>query len=255
MSGLLLIHVSGCFNLSGAPLSSSQCDNHSITSEPSIRQHHCWCHASSWKFRKGIYFCSSFLRLKPENCNKSQKLFKEDTILVTSWGKPFKDFPFFFSDDWFAHSCSHFVWLDFFSPQLVHFIFRRTPPSCFSNPCSCFSCFFFFLDNVRQSSCKEEIKPAGRTGPQLSPSDFLDKLMGRTSGYDARIRPNFKGTVHAKTVDLQVICYLETTAAYTWVRWELNSWPLSWALYQWQHMKAGPVWCNACMLKAKQGTK
>uniref|UniRef100_A0A8C4EVT5 Glycine receptor, alpha 4a n=1 Tax=Dicentrarchus labrax TaxID=13489 RepID=A0A8C4EVT5_DICLA len=30
-------------------------------------------------------------------------------------------------------------------------------------------------------------------GPQLSPSDFLDKLMGRTSGYDARIRPNFKG--------------------------------------------------------------
>uniref|UniRef100_A0A672HWN0 Glycine receptor subunit alpha-4-like n=1 Tax=Salarias fasciatus TaxID=181472 RepID=A0A672HWN0_SALFA len=32
-----------------------------------------------------------------------------------------------------------------------------------------------------------------RAGPQLSPSDFLDKLMGRTSGYDARIRPNFKG--------------------------------------------------------------
>ncbi|XP_078459220.1 glycine receptor subunit alpha-2-like isoform X1 [Lampetra fluviatilis] len=27
---------------------------------------------------------------------------------------------------------------------------------------------------------------------QLSPSDFLDKLMGKTSGYDARIRPNFK---------------------------------------------------------------
>ncbi|KAJ8013117.1 hypothetical protein DPEC_G00049960 [Dallia pectoralis] len=27
----------------------------------------------------------------------------------------------------------------------------------------------------------------------LSPSDFLDSLMGRTSGYDARIRPNFKG--------------------------------------------------------------
>uniref|UniRef100_A0A4W6BTJ7 Glycine receptor, alpha 4a n=1 Tax=Lates calcarifer TaxID=8187 RepID=A0A4W6BTJ7_LATCA len=47
------------------------------------------------------------------------------------------------------------------------------------------------------SSCKEEIKPPSRAGPQLSPSDFLDKLMGRTSGYDARIRP-FKGTVHAK---------------------------------------------------------
>uniref|UniRef100_A0A8C3AJ91 Glycine receptor alpha 3 n=1 Tax=Cyclopterus lumpus TaxID=8103 RepID=A0A8C3AJ91_CYCLU len=27
----------------------------------------------------------------------------------------------------------------------------------------------------------------------MSPSDFMDKLMGRTSGYDARIRPNFKG--------------------------------------------------------------
>ncbi|XP_025901950.1 glycine receptor subunit alpha-3 isoform X1 [Nothoprocta perdicaria] len=27
----------------------------------------------------------------------------------------------------------------------------------------------------------------------MSPSDFLDKLMGRMSGYDARIRPNFKG--------------------------------------------------------------
>ncbi|CAN0349199.1 unnamed protein product [Lampetra fluviatilis] len=26
----------------------------------------------------------------------------------------------------------------------------------------------------------------------VSPSDFLDKLMGRSSGYDARIRPNFK---------------------------------------------------------------
>ncbi len=29
-----------------------------------------------------------------------------------------------------------------------------------------------------------------------SPSDFLDKLMGRTSGYDARIRPNFKGSTN-----------------------------------------------------------
>ncbi|KAG9349087.1 hypothetical protein JZ751_029407, partial [Albula glossodonta] len=43
-------------------------------------------------------------------------------------------------------------------------------------------------------SCKEEIKSPGRVAPKLmSPSDFLDKLMGRTSGYDARIRPNFKG--------------------------------------------------------------
>ncbi|NXI35235.1 GLRA4 protein, partial [Galbula dea] len=40
----------------------------------------------------------------------------------------------------------------------------------------------------------EEIKAASRSSSQpMSPSDFLDKLMGRTSGYDARIRPNFKG--------------------------------------------------------------
>ncbi|XP_077434864.1 glycine receptor, alpha 4a isoform X1 [Vanacampus margaritifer] len=53
--------------------------------------------------------------------------------------------------------------------------------------------FCFFQGGfIRLSSCKEEIKPPART-PQLSPSDFLDKLMGRTSGYDARIRPNFKG--------------------------------------------------------------
>uniref|UniRef100_UPI003AAEC82D glycine receptor, alpha 4a n=1 Tax=Centroberyx gerrardi TaxID=166262 RepID=UPI003AAEC82D len=54
--------------------------------------------------------------------------------------------------------------------------------------------FCFFQGGfIRLSSCKEEIKPPSRAGPQLSPSDFLDKLMGRTSGYDARIRPNFKG--------------------------------------------------------------
>nr|XP_057931992.1 glycine receptor, alpha 4a isoform X2 [Doryrhamphus excisus] len=53
--------------------------------------------------------------------------------------------------------------------------------------------FCFFQGGfIRLSSCKEEIKPPSRA-PQLSPSDFLDKLMGRTSGYDARIRPNFKG--------------------------------------------------------------
>ncbi|NXC17864.1 GLRA4 protein, partial [Corythaeola cristata] len=43
-------------------------------------------------------------------------------------------------------------------------------------------------------SGREEIKAASQSSPQpMSPSDFLDKLMGRTSGYDARIRPNFKG--------------------------------------------------------------
>ncbi|KAE8629878.1 hypothetical protein XENTR_v10000624 [Xenopus tropicalis] len=39
---------------------------------------------------------------------------------------------------------------------------------------------------------KETDSARSRPSP-MSPSDFLDKLMGRTSGYDARIRPNFKG--------------------------------------------------------------
>ncbi|XP_048088008.1 glycine receptor, alpha 4a isoform X1 [Alosa alosa] len=44
---------------------------------------------------------------------------------------------------------------------------------------------FLQMGLIRPGSSKSQ-KP-------LSPSDFLDKLMGRTSGYDARIRPNFKG--------------------------------------------------------------
>ncbi|XP_005484602.1 glycine receptor subunit alpha-4-like isoform X2 [Zonotrichia leucophrys gambelii] len=47
---------------------------------------------------------------------------------------------------------------------------------------------------LRLVSGREEIKAGSRGSAQpMSPSDFLDKLMGRTSGYDARIRPNFKG--------------------------------------------------------------
>ncbi|XP_056892919.1 glycine receptor subunit alpha-3 isoform X2 [Takifugu flavidus] len=41
--------------------------------------------------------------------------------------------------------------------------------------------------------CKELDNAARSRQVPMSPSDFLDKLMGRTSGYDARIRPNFKG--------------------------------------------------------------
>ncbi|XP_051242088.1 glycine receptor subunit alpha-3 isoform X2 [Dicentrarchus labrax] len=41
--------------------------------------------------------------------------------------------------------------------------------------------------------CKEADNAARSRQVPMSPSDFLDKLMGRTSGYDARIRPNFKG--------------------------------------------------------------
>ncbi|XP_033003277.1 glycine receptor subunit alpha-2 isoform X4 [Lacerta agilis] len=56
--------------------------------------------------------------------------------------------------------------------------------------------FAFFLEthHFRTTFCKEHDSRSGKTPSQaLSPSDFLDKLMGRTSGYDARIRPNFKG--------------------------------------------------------------
>ncbi|XP_008114540.1 glycine receptor subunit alpha-1 isoform X2 [Anolis sagrei] len=43
-------------------------------------------------------------------------------------------------------------------------------------------------------AASKETGAAARSAPKpMSPSDFLDKLMGRTSGYDARIRPNFKG--------------------------------------------------------------
>uniref|UniRef100_A0A8C4T1L2 Glycine receptor, alpha 3 n=1 Tax=Erpetoichthys calabaricus TaxID=27687 RepID=A0A8C4T1L2_ERPCA len=41
-------------------------------------------------------------------------------------------------------------------------------------------------------AAKEHEGVRSRSMP-MSPSDFLDKLMGKTSGYDARIRPNFKG--------------------------------------------------------------
>lgn len=59
----------------------------------------------------------------------------------------------------------------------------------FRVPCSVFSS----LKHAGQ--CKEVDGPRSRQVP-MSPSDFLDKLMGRTSGYDARIRPNFKGIFH-----------------------------------------------------------
>lgn len=40
----------------------------------------------------------------------------------------------------------------------------------------------------------------------MSPSDFLDSLMGRTSGYDARIRPNFKGALNIHHLCLSSRC-------------------------------------------------
>ncbi|XP_059356684.1 glycine receptor subunit alpha-2 [Carassius carassius] len=50
------------------------------------------------------------------------------------------------------------------------------------------------MHNFRITAGKEYERITGReSSSAMSPSDFLDKLMGRTSGYDARIRPNFKG--------------------------------------------------------------
>ncbi|XP_055987158.1 glycine receptor subunit alpha-2 isoform X1 [Sorex fumeus] len=54
--------------------------------------------------------------------------------------------------------------------------------------------FFLQTSHFRTTFCKDHDSRSGKQPSQtLSPSDFLDKLMGRTSGYDARIRPNFKG--------------------------------------------------------------
>ncbi|KAI2660941.1 Glycine receptor subunit alpha-2 [Labeo rohita] len=62
------------------------------------------------------------------------------------------------------------------------------------------------------TSGKEYERMSGREfSSALSPSDFLDKLMGRTSGYDARIRPNFKGifgSVTETTMDYRVNIFL-----------------------------------------------
>ncbi|KAI3352198.1 hypothetical protein L3Q82_005163 [Scortum barcoo] len=49
------------------------------------------------------------------------------------------------------------------------------------------------LVELSVGQCKEMDNAVRTRQVSLSPSDFLDKLMGRTSGYDARIRPNFKG--------------------------------------------------------------
>uniref|UniRef100_A0A8C9YFJ5 Glycine receptor, alpha 1 n=1 Tax=Sander lucioperca TaxID=283035 RepID=A0A8C9YFJ5_SANLU len=45
--------------------------------------------------------------------------------------------------------------------------------------------------NASLASSKEAA--ARKSATPMPPSEFLDKLMGKVSGYDARIRPNFKG--------------------------------------------------------------
>uniref|UniRef100_A0A3Q3JG62 Glycine receptor, alpha 2 n=2 Tax=Monopterus albus TaxID=43700 RepID=A0A3Q3JG62_MONAL len=51
--------------------------------------------------------------------------------------------------------------------------------------------YFTETSNFRVVDAKEH--DSRSSSSNMSPSDFLDSLMGRTSGYDARIRPNFKG--------------------------------------------------------------
>ncbi|PIO01272.1 hypothetical protein AB205_0073820 [Aquarana catesbeiana] len=57
------------------------------------------------------------------------------------------------------------------------------------NLLTAFFALIFENSIFRMAYCKEHGKLPSQS---MSPSDFLDKLMGRTSGYDARIRPNFK---------------------------------------------------------------
>uniref|UniRef100_A0A8C4YZQ1 Glycine receptor, alpha 4b n=1 Tax=Gadus morhua TaxID=8049 RepID=A0A8C4YZQ1_GADMO len=70
---------------------------------------------------------------------------------------------------------------------------------------------------VNWSGVCKELKFPARTPKPPSPSDFLDKLMGRTSGYDARIRPNFKGPPVNVTCNLFINSFgsiTETTMDY-----------------------------------------
>lgn len=60
----------------------------------------------------------------------------------------------------------------------------------------CFCCCF--SPPVLSLVATKETDSARSRSMPMSPSDFLDKLMGRMSGYDARIRPNFKGNFKPK---------------------------------------------------------
>uniref|UniRef100_A0A6Q2Y9T9 Glycine receptor, alpha 1 n=1 Tax=Esox lucius TaxID=8010 RepID=A0A6Q2Y9T9_ESOLU len=51
--------------------------------------------------------------------------------------------------------------------------------------------FCFYLHFKHLAASKEAA--ARKAATPMPPSEFLDKLMGKVSGYDARIRPNFKG--------------------------------------------------------------
>lgn len=59
--------------------------------------------------------------------------------------------------------------------------------------CSLTHLSFHSLAASQQAAARKAASP-------MPPSEFLDKLMGKVSGYDARIRPNFKGRcIHQDT--------------------------------------------------------
>lgn len=109
--------------------------------------------------------------------------------------------------------------MTFFSVIITDCIYRPLPHLSLSG-FFLHSFLFAFSISGRLGSCKEEIKSSSRPGPKpMSPSDFLDKLMGRTSGYDARIRPNFKGVTERKQASfcriIYNITYCETGSSLT----------------------------------------
>lgn len=80
-----------------------------------------------------------------------------------------------------------FLWCS--CQRYSYFTFDSSRKQCLTSVCKV-SHFLFICSLV---ATKETNSARPRSAP-MSPSDFLDKLMGRTSGYDARIRPNFKGS-------------------------------------------------------------
>uniref|UniRef100_A0AAR2LBC9 Glycine receptor, alpha 1 n=1 Tax=Pygocentrus nattereri TaxID=42514 RepID=A0AAR2LBC9_PYGNA len=75
----------------------------------------------------------------------------------------------------FAQSCLLFINL-----------FHAQNEAGFISACFYRSGFSRYLAASQQAAARKAASP-------MPPSEFLDKLMGKVSGYDARIRPNFKG--------------------------------------------------------------
>ncbi|XP_061419094.1 glycine receptor subunit alpha-3-like isoform X1 [Lethenteron reissneri] len=63
---------------------------------------------------------------------------------------------------------------------------------------------FFWIATRLSTSLEFPIDPT--SGPTITPTEFLDKLLGPTSGYDHRIRPNFGGP----TVNVNCSVYIKS---------------------------------------------